>query len=139
MITWQERKAQKEALENVKKDFWAIVDPQNKGDIHGSPFIDALQKLCNASDAFALAGRHLDVYAEKDEQDKKELQELEDELLTAELDYYSAFVTFATKYGSESSRVHSAMGAVKSEKKANSSRENGKKGGRPRKNTEVQK
>lgn len=133
MITWQERKELKEKLENVKKDFWQIVDPENKGDIHGTPFIDELQKLCNASDEFALASKHLDVYAEREPQDKKVIQELEDEELTAELDYYSAFVAFAKKYGSESSRVHSAMGAVKSEKKALASRQNGKKGGRPKK------
>lgn len=134
MITWQERKAQKEKLESVREEFWQIVDPENKGDIWGSPFIAELQKLCNLSSAFADADRRLENYAEKEPQDKKVIQELEDEELTAELDYYSAFVEFAKKYSSESSRVHSAMGAVKSEKKALASRENGKKGGRPRKN-----
>lgn len=137
MTDFKKRKELKENLETAKKEFWQIVDPNDNGDIHGTPFIDELQGLCRLSDALAVADRRLEVYEENGEQDAKERQELEDEELSAEVDYYTAFVAFAKKYSSESSRVHSAMGAVKSEKKASASRENGKKGGRPRKSTNI--
>lgn len=129
MITWQERKELTEKKESVMNEFWQIVET--------SEFAKALQRLCNASDNYATASVRLERYEDQESQDKNILTEYQDEVLADSVDFYSEFVSFFKKYNSESSRVHSAMGSAKSEKKASTSRENGKKGGRPRKSANI--
>lgn len=126
-MTFQERKELEEKKESVINEFFTIVE--------SSEFAKAMQRLCNASDGYAEADARLERYEEQSEQDKSIMQDFQDDLLRSSVEFYSEFVSFFKKYSSESSRVHSAMGAVKSEKKASASRENGKKGGRPRKST----
>ncbi len=133
-MDWETRKELKAKREKVMKEYWQIVDPENEGTIRSkNVFIRELEELCNYSDSFVLASSRLEHYCDKAEQDKKVVQDLEDELLDSEVDFYSAFVAFAKKFSSESSRVHSAMGSKTSELKKKTSAENGKKGGRPRK------
>jgi hypothetical protein len=138
MITWQERKELNEKKETVMKEFWQIVDPKDEGTITATNvFVRELQELCNISDNYATASVRLERYEDKESHDKETLQDYQDEVLADCVEFYTAFVAFAKKYSSESSRVHSAMGAKTSEKKASTSRENGKKGGRPRKTTNI--
>lgn len=131
-MDWQTRKELKQNFETLMKEYWKLADPEEKG--YSAPaFVKELDELCRASDSFALADSRVERYAESSEQDSKVVQELDDELLQAKFDYYSAFVSFVKKFSSESSRVHSAMGSKTSELKKKTSAENGKKGGRPRK------
>ncbi|MBO4711613.1 hypothetical protein J5681_06840 [bacterium] len=133
-MDWQTRKELKEKLEVVMKDYWAVVDPDNEGTLHPkNAFVRELDELCRLSDFFTLADSRSERYAEEKEQDKKVVQELDDELLQSKVDFYSAFTAFVKKFENESSRVHSAMGSKTSELKKKTSAENGKKGGRPRK------
>lgn len=135
MIDWKERKELKEQLEVLRKDYWQLVSPMSDTDIFSkNPFIHGLQKLTNSASNFSSACRQVELFAEKFPDDKKNLQDLEDTELQEEVEFYALFNEFVKKYSSESSRVHSAMGAKTSELKKRTSAENGKKGGRPRKN-----
>ena len=126
-MDWQTRKELKQNFETLMRDYWKLADPEDKGN---SAFVKELDELCRASDAFALADSRAERYAES----SKDLQELDDELLQAKFDFYSAFVAFVKKFSStESSRVYAVMGSKTSERKKKTSAENGKKGGRPRK------
>lgn len=127
MMTFQERKELEEKKETVMNEFWKIAD--------SSEFAKAMQRLCNASDSYTTADKRLERYEEQTEQNKDSLLDLQDDVLRGSVEFYSEFLNFFQKYSSENSRVHSQMGSVKSEKKASASRENGKKGGRPRKST----
>ena len=118
------------------KEYWKLADPEEKG--YSAPaLVKELDELCRLSDSFTSADSRAERYAASSEQDPKVVQELDDELLQAKVDYYSAFVAFVKKFSSESSRVHSAMGSKTSELKKKTSAENGKKGGRPRKNSKT--
>ena len=129
MMTFQERKELEEKKESLMNEFWKIAE--------SSEFAKAMQRLCNASDSYATADARLERYEEQSEQDKSILQDFQDDVLRGSVGFYSEFVSFFKKYSSESSRVHSKMGSAKSEKKASASRENGKKGGRPRKSANI--
>lgn len=119
--------------EKALEEFWQIVDPNDNGIIKSTNiFVRELQELCNLSSNATAADIRLEHYEETRGADKKIIKELEEDADRASTEFYNTFVTFVKKYNSESSRVHSAMGAKTSERKVCTSRENGKKGGRPR-------
>lgn len=136
MMKWQEEKELKEKKEKLADEYFSLQEKMN--------FAKELAMLCRASDnytASALRVENYELQIQRLEQadictpaEKKVLQELNEELLLDEVDFYSAFVEFVKKFSSESSRVHSEMGSKTSELKKKTSAENGKKGGRPRKN-----
>ena len=135
-MDWETRKELKENFDVVMKEYWKLADPEEKG--YSAPaLVKELDELCRLSDSFTSADSRAERYAASSEQDPKVVQELDDELLQAKFDYYSAFVAFVKKFNSDSSRVHSAMGSKTSELKKKTSAENGKKGGRPRKNSKT--
>lgn len=126
MMKWQEEKELKEKKAKLDDEFFSLQEKNN--------FAKELARLCRASGSFTASALRVEKYEEQEEQDKKIVQELKEELLLDEVDFYSAFVEFVKKFSSESSRVHSEMGSKTSERKKITSAENGKKGGRPRKN-----
>lgn len=125
MMKWQEEKELKEKVAKLDDEFFSLQEKSN--------FAKELAMLCRASGTYTASALRVEKYEEQEEQDKKILQELNEELLLDEADFYSAFVSFVKKFSSESSRVHSAMGSKTSERKKKTSAENGRKGGRPRK------
>jgi len=125
MMKWQEEKELKEKKAKLSDEYFSLQEKMN--------FAKELAMLCRASDNYTASALRVEKYEEQEEQDKKILQELNEELLLDEVDFYSAFVDFVKKFSSESSRVHSEMGSKTSELKKKTSAENGKKGGRPRK------
>lgn len=125
-MKWQEEKELKEKEAKLIDEYFSLQEKMN--------FAKELDMLCRASDNYTASGLRVEKYEEQGEQDKKILQELNEELLLAKVEFYSTFVEFVKKYSSESSRVHSEMGSKTSELKKKTSAENGKKGGRPRKN-----
>lgn len=125
-MDWRERKELNKQKEKAMSEFFELVE--------SSEYAKNLQRLCNSSANYSGADRRHEVYeVYEDEKDKNILQDLEDDLLQASVEFYTEFVSFFRKYNSESSRVHSAMGSKTSELKKKTSAENGKKGGRPRK------
>ena len=135
-MDWKLRKELEEKKEKLMSEYWRIVDPSNEGSIIAkNNFVRELNELCNLQANYAHACERLDEYTQRQVYDKKFVEELEDDVLAEQVEFYSAFVAFVKKFESESSRVHSAMGSKTSERKKKSSAENGKKGGRPRKKT----
>lgn len=136
-MDWKLKKELEEKKEALMNEYWQIVDPDNEGSIIAkNNLVRELNELCNLQSHFTAASERLDEYAQRQVFDKKILEQLEDEVLFEQVEFYSAFVAFVKKFESESSRVHSAMGSKTSELKKKTSAENGKKGGRPRKKAE---
>ena len=126
MMKWQEEKELKEKKAKLDDEFFSLQEKSN--------LAKELARLCRASGTYTVSALRVENYEEQEEQDKKILQSLKEELLLDEVDFYSGFVEFVKKISSESSRVHSEMGSKTSDLKKKTSAENGKKGGRPRKN-----
>lgn len=126
MMKWQEEKELKEKKAKLDDEFFSLQEKSN--------LAKELARLCRASGTYTVSALRVENYEEQEEQDKKILQSLKEELLLDEVDFYSGFVEFVKKFSSESSRVHSEMGSKTSDLKKKTSAENGKKGGRPRKN-----
>ncbi|HPY53785.1 MAG TPA: hypothetical protein PK505_07300 [Treponemataceae bacterium] len=124
MMKWQEEKELKEKNAKLDDEYFSLQEKSN--------FAKELARLCRASGTYTASALRVEKYEEQEEQDKKRQQELKEELLIDEVDFYSAFVSFVKKFSSESSRVHSEMGSKTSELKKKTSAENGKLGGRPR-------
>lgn len=125
MMKWQEEKELKEKKAKLDDEFFSMQEKSNFG--------KELARLCRVYGTFTASALRFENYEKQEEQDKKIVQELKEELLLDEVDFYSAFVEFVKKFSSESSRVHSEMGSKTSDLKKKTSAENGKKGGRPRK------
>lgn len=136
-MDWKLKRELEEKKEKLMSEYWQIVDPNNEGAIISkNNFVRELNELCNLQANYAHASERLDEYTQRQVYDKKFVEELEDDVLAEQVEFYSAFVAFVKKFESESSRVHSAMGSKTSELKKKTSAENGKKGGRPRKKAE---
>ena len=125
MMKWQEEKELKEKNAKLDDEYFSLQEKSN--------LAKELAQLCRSSGTYTASALRVENYEKQEEQDKKRLQELKEDLLLDEVDFYSAFVEFVKKFSSESSRVHSAMGSKTSERKKKTSAENGKLGGRPRK------
>lgn len=126
MMKWQEKKELKEKKAKIDDEFFSLQEKSN--------FAKELARLCRASGTYTASALRFENYEKQEEQELKIFHELNEELLLDEVDFYSAFVEFVKKFSSESSRVHSEMGSKTSDLKKKTSAENGKKGGRPRKN-----
>lgn len=128
------------------EDYWQVIDAKEGSTVAKNPLVQELVELCRASDAFVLAATKKENYEFQIQRlesagictatEKKIFDDFQEELLLAEIDFYQRFVAFAKKLENDRARVLGEIGSIKSEKKAQSSRENGKKGGRPRKNKE---
>ena len=105
MMKWQEEKELKEKKAKLDDEFFSLQEKSN--------FAKELARLCRASGTYTASALRFENYEKHEEQDKKILQELKEELLLDEVDFYSGFVAFVKKFSSESSRVYSAMGSSK--------------------------
>lgn len=128
-MRYQEEKEMKERAAAAKEKYWQIVDPNNESSITSKDeFIQALRELCNAESNYTAA-----CLREEEADDKNTKQFYAEETLVAEVEYYEAFCGFVEKFYAPSQKKG---GQSRSEKKTAASRENGKKGGRPRKAAE---
>lgn len=125
-LNWQEKKDLELKRTQAIEEYWQVINPKEGSIVASNPLIQELVELCRASDAFVIT-------AFKTENWEAAGDELDEELLLAEVAFYQKFVGFARKLENDRARVLGEIGSIKSEKKAKSSRENGKKGGRPRK------
>ena len=123
MINWKEKQTLEEKKEKLLSEAFELTEKLN--------FAKELENLCRTSDAFTSASNRLE-YAETE--NAQTLKEFEENELIEEVNFYFTFVEFIKKYNSESTRIYSKMGSKTSEIKKKTSAENGKKGGRPRKN-----
>lgn len=126
-----EEKELKERAAAAKEKFWQIVDPKNENSITSKDeFIQALRELCSCESSYTAACLRAEDYEQNEVIDEKVRWRLEEEQLAAEVDFYESFVNFIEKFYAPAQKKG---GKSKSEKKAAASRENGKKGGRPKK------
>lgn len=133
-MRYQEEKEMKERAAAAKAKYWQIVDPNNESSITSKDeFIQALRELCNFESSYTAACLKVEDYEQNEVIDKNIERQYEEEKLIAEVEYYEAFCSFIETFYA---RAQKKGGQSTSEKKTAASRENGKKGGRPRKAAE---
>lgn len=145
-LNWQEKKDLENRRTKAIEEYWTVIDAPEGSIKAKNPLVQELVELCRASDAFVVTSFKTENYELQIQRlvrtgictpaEKKILEDFREELLLAEVAFYQKFVAFARKLENDRARVLGEIGSIKSEKKAKSSRENGKKGGRPPKNKE---
>lgn len=131
LMTFTEKKEWQERAEVATQKFWEIVDPNNESAIRSKDeFVQALRELCNCQANYTAACTRAEDYEQEKDIDENLRLFYDEDVLTTKVDYYEAFCGFVEKFYAPSQKKG---GQSKSDKKAAASRENGKKGGRPRK------
>lgn len=130
-MEYRKEKELKERGLAAKEKYWQLIDPNNESAICSKDeFIQALRELCNFESSYTAACLKVEDYEQNEVIDKNIERQYEEEKLIAEVEYYEAFCSFIETFYAQAQKKG---GQSRSEKKAAASRENGRKGGRPKK------